>query len=137
LTNESGATLKTFIDKTVKPVLILGGVGTAAAGLYAFLPRFAVETLQDWEFDPEYTVFVQHWGMMVCLLGLFMVGAAFHEAWRTPALLLALIGKTFYVILFISNQGETSVNGLLVPAVMDAAIAAWALVYFAASAREK
>ena len=29
------------------PVLIVGGLGTAAAGLNAFLPRFAVENLDE------------------------------------------------------------------------------------------
>ncbi len=39
--------MKTLIDRTIKPVLILGGLGTAAAGLNAFLPRFAVENLDE------------------------------------------------------------------------------------------
>ena len=69
--------LKTFIEKTTKPVLILGGAGTALAGLDAFLPRFAVENVQNMEWVPEYTMFVQHWGMMVGLFGVFMVAAAF------------------------------------------------------------
>ena len=54
-----------FIDKTVKPVLIIGGLGTAAAGLYAFIPQFAVENIAELEFVGSYTIFVQHWGMMV------------------------------------------------------------------------
>jgi len=123
--------MNAFIEKTTKPVLILGGLGTAAAGLYAFLPRFAVENLQDWEFDSDYTIFVQHWGMMVCLLGVFMVWAASRESLRTPILLYALVGKTFIVVLFVANHGEASASGFLVPAVMDGVIAAWALVYFA------
>ena len=125
------AILKTFIDKTVKPVLILGGLGTAAAGLYAFLPRFAVENLQEWEFIPEYTIFVQHWGMMVCLLGVFMVAAGFKEAWRTPVLLYALIEKSFIVFLVVANRGQTASSGFVVAAVMDGIIAAWTLGYFA------
>ncbi len=45
--------MKTFIDKTIKPVLIVGGIGTALAGLNAFLPRFAVENVQKIEWVPE------------------------------------------------------------------------------------
>lgn len=129
--------MNVFIDRTTKPVLIIGGLGTAAAGLYAFLPRFAVERLQEWEFDADYTIFVQHWGMMVCLLGLLMVAAAFRESWRTPVLLYALIGKTFIVTLFVANRGQASSSGFLVPAVMDGVIAAWALAYFATLKRSK
>jgi hypothetical protein len=128
--------MKTFIDKTAKPVLIVGGLGTAAAGLYALLPQFAVEKLQGWEFDAEYTIFVQHWGMMVFLLGAFMVAAAYKHAWRAPILLYALIGKTFIVGLYLSNRGLSSSSGFLVPAVMDGVIAVWALIYFATSTRE-
>ena len=87
--------MKRFIDATIKPVLIIGGFGTAAACLYAFFPGFAVENLNDQEFVPEYTIFVQHWGLMVGLLGIFMVAAAFRESWRAPVLLFGLIEKVW------------------------------------------
>ncbi|MGB5718436.1 MAG: hypothetical protein WBN81_15250 [Gammaproteobacteria bacterium] len=54
-----------FIDKTIKPVFIIGGIGTAFANLVAFFHRFAVENVQKLEFVQEYTIFVQHWGIMV------------------------------------------------------------------------
>ena len=72
--------MQKFIDLTIKPVLIIGGAGTALAGLNAFFPRFAVEKVQELEFIPDYTIFVQHWGIMVCLMGVFMVAAAFRHA---------------------------------------------------------
>ena len=74
--------MKSFIDKTIKPVLIIGGIGTALANLNAFFPRFTVENVQKLEFVQEYTIFVQHWGIMVGLMGIFMVAAAFMESWR-------------------------------------------------------
>ena len=89
--------MQKFIDKTIKPVLIIGGLGTAAAGLDAFLPRFAVENIQKMTFVPEYTIFVQHWGIMVCLMGVFMVAAAFKENWRVPILLYGMIEKAFNI----------------------------------------
>ena len=76
--------MQRFIDKTVKPVLIIGGLGTAAAGLYAFIPQFAVENIAELEFVGHYTIFVQHWGMMVGLFGVMMVAAAFQESLRSP-----------------------------------------------------
>ncbi len=72
--------MQKFIDATIKPVLIIGGLGTAAAGLYGFFPRFAVENIAELEFIRDYTIFVQHWGFMVGLIGVFMVVAAFREA---------------------------------------------------------
>ena len=123
--------MRWFIDKTVKPVLIIGGLGTAAAGLYAFFPQFAVENIAELEFVGSYTIFVQHWGMMVGLFGVMMVAAAFRESWRTPILLYGLIEKAFMVFLVVANLGQPFASGFYVPAVMDAIITVWSLIYFA------
>jgi hypothetical protein len=119
-----------FIDLTIKPVLIIGGLGTAAAGLYALFPQFAVETIANLEFVQDYTIFVQHWGLMVGLIGVMMVAAAFKESWRTPILLYVLIEKGFMVFFVASNLGQTFANGFLVPAAMDTIITVWLLLYF-------
>ena len=125
--------MKTLADKTLKPVLIIGGAGTALAGLDAFSPRFAVENIQNMEFVPEYTIFVQHWGIMVCLMGVFMIAAAFKSSWRTPILLYSLIEKAFLVFLVFSNIGHSFSRGFLAPAIMDSMIVLWTLWYFASS----
>jgi hypothetical protein len=122
--------MQKFIDVTIKPVLIIGGLGTAAAGLYAFFPQLAVETIANLEFVQDYTIFVQHWGLMVGLAGIMMVAAAFKESWRTPILLYVLIEKAFMVFLVASNLGQTFANGFLVPAAMDTLITVWLLLYF-------
>ena len=122
--------MQKFIDVTIKPVLIIGGLGTAAAGVDAFFPRFAVENVQKLAFIPEYTIFVQHWGIMVCLMGVFMVAAAFKESWRVPILLYGMIEKAFMVFLVVSNLGQAFSGGFVVPAVMDAAITVWSVLYF-------
>ena len=122
--------MQKFIDMTIKPVLIIGGAGTALAGLNAFLPQFAVENVQKIAWVPEYTIFVQHWGIMICLMGVFMIGAAFKESWRVPILLYSLIEKAFMVFLVASNAGLPFSEGFNVPATMDALIVAWSIVYF-------
>ena len=129
--------MKTFIDKTIKPVLIVGGIGTALAGLNAFLPGFAVENVQKLDWVPEYTIFVQHWGIMVCLMGVFMVAAAFKESWRTPILLYSLIEKAFMVFLVVSNRNMAFSSGFNAPAIMDSVITVWSLVYFASLNRKQ
>lgn len=123
--------MQKFIDATTKPVLIVGGLGTALAGLDAFLPRFAVENVQKLDWVAEYTIFVQHWGMIVCLMGVFMIGAAFKESWRVPILLYSMIEKAFMVFLVASNLGQSFSSGFLAPAVMDAIITVWSIFYFA------
>ncbi len=122
--------MQQFIDYTIKPFLIISGIATAAAGLNAFFPRFTVENVQKLEFVQEYTIFVQHWGMMVCLMGVFMIGAAFRESWRVPILLYSLLEKAFMVFLVVSNAGSSFAEGFYVPAVMDAVIAAYSVLYF-------
>ncbi len=123
--------MSAFIDKTIKPVLIVGGTATALAGVDAFFPRFAVENVQNLEWVPEYTIFVQHWGIMVCLMGIFMVAAAFVKSWRTPILLYGLIEKAFMVFLVATNLGQAFAGGFMVPAMMDAFITVWTILYFA------
>ncbi len=86
-----------FIDKTLKPVLIIGGLGTAAAGLYAFAPQFAVENIAGIEFIQDYTIFVQHWGFTVSLIGLMMVVAAYRPVWALPVLIIVAAEKAFIV----------------------------------------
>ncbi len=127
--------MQRFIDVTIKPVLIIGGIGTALAGIDAFFPRFAVENVQQLEWVPEYTIFVQHWGMMVCLIGVFMVAAAFKESWRVPILLFGAIEKAFMVFLVVSNLGQPFASGFYAPATMDAIITVWSVVYFASLRR--
>ena len=121
--------MKKFIAATVKPVLIIGGGITALAGLNAFLPRFAVENIQNMAFIPEYTIFVQHWGMMVSLIGVFMVIAAFRESWRTPIILYAMIEKAFMVYLAVVNLGQPYAEGFYAPATMDAILTLWSILY--------
>ena len=123
--------MKKFIDVTIKPVLVIGGLATALAGLDAFFPRFAVENVQKLEWVPQYTIFVQHWGIMVCLIGLFMAASAFKKTWRTPILLYVMIEKAFMVYLVFSNLGQTFASGFLAPAIMDGIITVWCVIYFA------
>ena len=122
--------MKRFIDKTLKPMLIIGGLGTSAAGLYAFWPKFAVENIAKLEFVPQQTFFVQHWGIMVGLMGAMMVAAAFKPSWILPILIYSTLEKTFMVYLAVSNLNQSYSEGFWAPASMDAVIVLYSLVYF-------
>ena len=123
--------MQKFIASTFKPFFIITGIGTAAAGMNAFFPQFTVENVQNLEFVQDYTIFVQHWGIMVGLMGVFMVAAALKESWRGPILLYSLIEKAFMVFLVFSNLGHSFSHGFLAPAIMDSVIVFWSLAYFA------
>ena len=122
--------IKRIIEVSIKPILIIGGLATALAGLNAFLPQFAVENIQNLEWTSEYTIFVQHWGIMVCLMGLFMVAAAFKESWRAPILLYSLLEKAFMVFLVTSNAEHSFAEGFYIPASMDAFLTLYLILYF-------
>ncbi len=122
--------MKRFIDKTLKPVLIIGGLGTAAAFLYAFFPQFAVENIAGFEFNEDYTIFVQHWGIMVGLIGVMMVAAAFRPPWVLPIMIYASLEKAFMVYLFVSNASYSHSDGFWAPATMDGIIVVYSLLYF-------
>ena len=119
-----------FIDATIKPVLIIGGLGTAAAFLYAFVPQFALANVAKLDFVHENIIFVQHWGIMVGLMGAFMVAAAFIESWRTPIMLYGLLEKAFMVYLVATNASFEFSQGFYVPAGMDAIITVYSILYF-------
>ena len=122
--------LEKFIKVTIKPVLIIGGAGTALAGANAFLPQWATENIQGIEWMQDYTIFVQHWGIMVCLMGVFMVGAAFKESWRYPIMMYGMIEKAFMVFLVVSNIENTYSDGFYIPAAMDSFITVYSIIYF-------
>ena len=55
--------MKRFFDLTFKPFFVITAIGTAAATLYAFWPRWAAETAGKIPFVPDYTIINQHWGI--------------------------------------------------------------------------
>lgn len=122
--------MKRFIDAALKPVLIIGGLGTAAAGAYAFLPQFAVENIAKLEYLQDYSIFVQHWGIMVGLIGVMMVAAAFKPSWVLPVMVYAALEKAFMVYLAVTNAGQPYAAGFVVPATMDGIIVLYSLFYF-------
>ena len=128
--------MKSFIDKTIKPFLVIAGLCTCMGGIYAFLPIFAVENLSKLPFDENYIMFVQHWGSMVLLAGIFMIIAVFKAEWRLPILLFIIIEKACFVILYLFHACQQSGAGFKGAAVMDGIIVIYLLVYFL-SLREK
>ncbi|MFZ0518999.1 MAG: hypothetical protein WAM20_18265 [Acidobacteriaceae bacterium] len=123
--------MKRFFDLTFKPFFVITGLGTAVAFLYAFWPRWAAETAGKIPFIPDYTIIAQHWGIMVGLMGVFMIAAAFKVAWRTPILLYSLLEKAFLVYLILANRSHAYSHGFRMAAAMDATVVLYTIVYFA------
>lgn len=122
--------MKSFIDKTIVPFLIIAGLGTCSAGILFFLPQFAVVTFFKLPFAENYTIFMQHWGFMVMLAGIFMIISAFRITWRMPVLIYAAIEKALYVSLYIFNINSPFSAGFQGGAMMDSVIVIYLLLYF-------
>jgi hypothetical protein len=126
-----GDQMKRFFDLTFKPFFVITGIGTASASFYAFWPRWATENAGKLSFVPDYTILVQHWGIMVGLMGVFMIVAAFKVEWRKPILIYSLFEKAFMVYLVLANWGHSYTQGFRGGAAMDATVVLYTIGYFA------
>ena len=86
-----------FFSRTVRPFFLLTGAGTALVGLYAFLPSWAMPNVAKLPYLQDYTIIVQHWGIMVGIMGICMMLAAIVPEWRVPILLYSAFEKAFMV----------------------------------------
>lgn len=123
--------MKRFFDLTFKPFFVLTGIGTASASLYAFWPRWTAETVGKIPFFADYTIITQHWGIMVGLMGIFMIVVAFKVEWRKPILIYSLLEKAFMVYLVVANGSHSYSQGFKAGAAMDATVVLYTIVYFA------
>ena len=122
---------KRFFELTFRPFFILTGIGTALASLDAFWPRWTVETVQKLQFVQDYTILLQHWGIMVGLMGISMVVAAFRVEWRNPILIYSAFEKTFMVYLVMANSSHAYAQGFKPGGAMDATVVLYTIAYFA------
>jgi hypothetical protein len=122
--------MKRFFDLTFRPFFILAGAATAAVALDAFWPRWALESVEKIRFAQDYTIIVQHWGITVGLMGIFMIAAAFRADWRNPILIYSAIEKAFLVYLVIANARYPYSKGFWMPAAIDGTVVLYTIAYF-------
>ncbi len=123
--------MERFFDLTFRPFFVVTGVGTTLGVLNAFWPRWAAETVDKIKFNQEYTIILQHWGIMLGLMGIFMIVAAYREDWRKPILIYSLCEKAFLVYLVVANISQPYSRGLWLGAGMDATVVLYTIAYFA------
>ncbi len=123
--------MKRFFALTFRPFFVVTGAITALGSLNAFWPRWTAEAVERIVFIREYTIILQHWGIMLGLTGVFMIIAAYRAEWRIPILLFSAFEKSFIVYLVVANRGSQYVNGFRLGAAMDATVVLYTIVYFA------
>jgi hypothetical protein len=128
--------LESFFSRTFRPFYLLTGAGTALIGAFAFLPSWAMPNIARLPFLNEYTIIIQHWGIMVGLMGLFMMGAAILPEWRFPIALYSVLEKAFMVWLVISNARQPYVAGFWIPFAIDLMVVVYTIGYFVYCGRD-
>jgi hypothetical protein len=123
--------MKRFFDLTFRPFSVLTGLGTTLAGLFALWPRWTTETVGKLAFVQEYTIPLQDWGIMLGLMGVFMIVAAFRADWRKPILIYSALEKALMVYLAAANSGRSYDSGFRGAAMMDATVVLYTTAYFA------
>jgi hypothetical protein len=110
-------------------VLFLAGLGTSLGGLYTLFPQWALENLNQLPFFASDTIFIQHWGFMVLMVGCSFFIAMFRSDWVKPVFCIALIEKLFFISLVLSNANQPFVDGFWSSMVMDMIICTYIAAY--------
>ncbi len=129
--------MKHLFDLTFKPFFVVTGIATAFCAVIAFLPEWGAEKLLLIPYRLDYTIILQHWGIMLGLTGIFMIVAAFGANWRKPVLVFSACEKAFFVYLVATNISQPYARGLWVGAAMDATVVLYTIAYFAISIFQK
>ncbi|MCF4173134.1 hypothetical protein [Vibrio sp. McD22-P3] len=119
-----------FFTQHVNKMLLVTGIGTAAAFAYAFFPQWAITHIGQLPYLDQDFVFYQHWGVMVGMMGVMMVGAAFKPQWRDSIMLYSAVEKGFMVILLLLNYNSPHITGFLLAGAMDTFVVIWTLAYW-------
>jgi hypothetical protein len=123
--------IQRFFERSFAPFFLFTGAGTSLIALYAFLPSWAMPNVAKLPYLVDYTIIIQHWGIMVGLMGLFMMSAAIIPQWRLPIALYSAVEKAFMVWLVLSNASQPFVSGFWIPCVLDATVVLYTIGYFA------
>ncbi|MBL8816179.1 MAG: hypothetical protein JNL58_09125 [Planctomyces sp.] len=121
---------KQFFIRTVRPFFLFTGAGTALVALYAFLPSWAMPNVAKLPYLQDYTIIIQHWGIMVGIMGIAMMLAAMVPQWRVPILMYSALEKSFMVWLVLSNAQQPFVSGFWVPFAIDSTVVIYTVGYF-------
>ena len=123
--------LQRFFNRTVGPFFLFAGAGTALVGLYAVWPSWAMPNVAKLPYLQDYTIIIQHWGVMVGLMGVAMMAAAVVPQWRVPIFLYSAIEKAFMAWLVLSNAQQPFVSGFWIPFAIDTTVVIYTIGYFA------
>ena len=94
------------------------------------LEAYATANVAKLPYMQDYTIIIQHWGIMVGIMGVAMMLAAVVPQWRVPILLYSALEKAFMVWLVLSNAQQSFVSGFWIPFVIDSTVVIYTIGYF-------
>ncbi len=121
--------METFINKTLKPFLIIFGLMTMLPGQMTLLPESGLQRVFQLKLLPEQTIMVQHWGLMIFLAGLLMVISVFRTQLIFPIMLYVTLEKAGMVFLSISNLNQPWAVGFQKVILIDGICVLYGLLY--------
>ncbi len=122
--------MQTIINKTLKPFLLIFGLMTMLPGQMTLLPESGLLRVFQLKLLPEHTIMVQHWGLMIFLVGLLMVVSVFKPQLTFPVMLYATLQKAGMVFLSISHLNQQWAAGFQKVIVIDGICVIYGLLYF-------
>jgi uncharacterized membrane protein HdeD (DUF308 family) len=129
--------MRTWIDKLLKPYLIVIGLVTMLPGLLVIRPTLGLSRLFQLTLPAEAMLIVQHWGAMLFLVGVLMVIAAFRSSLVWSVMLYATLEKSAIALLAFVYRGQPWAEGFQMVMVMDGCCALYGFLYLYSTGRRR
>ena len=108
-----------MIQRHVKTILLLTGLGTAPAALLFLFPSLLGLLLHVDIASDTGVLFMRHWGLAVGCIAALLMYAAFEAKFRNVVLIVASVGKGGLVCLLLAQWGNPQFSGLWPVLVFD------------------
>ncbi len=122
--------MQAIINKTLKPFLLIFGHLTMLPVMLTLSPASGLTRIFQLEFLPEYTIMVQHWGMMIFLVGFLMLVSVLKTTLVFPVMLYATLQKSGMVILSVYHFNQPWAAGFQQLIVLDGICVLYGILYF-------
>jgi hypothetical protein len=101
-------------------IMAVGGGLTMTMLFAAVAPHSAIQSMFGDTLDgPLAEIIVRNWGALIALVGGMLVYGAYHEPVRELVLIVAIISKTIYLSLILSQAGRYAGQQVMVAVVAD------------------
>jgi hypothetical protein len=120
-----------MLDARIELILLLTGLATSGALLMFLAPATTMKILFGKESSDTLSLLIaRHWGLLVFLIGILLIYAAYHPEIRVPTLIVAIVEKVAFSLCVLISPLR-GYRTTFVVALADAGMAAVYLIYLA------